>query len=101
MMRVRGKQVDLEDHAAAAWIIVHHVLQWRVGKEASVPILLAIDLNRRKTWRQRPAGHDMLDADRHLSAVEIGEIAGLDVDGADAQPHFLSCVDAIEIDEPF
>src|SRR5262249_29637417 len=91
----------LEDHPAAAWIVVHHELQRRVGEETPVPIQLTLNLDGRKTRRQRTASHDVLRADRHLPAVEISEIAGLDVNSANAQTDFLSSVDAIEIDESF
>ena len=100
MVPMRRKQVDLKDHPTAAWIIIHHVLQRGVGEESSVPILLAVDLDGWKTWRQRTAGHYVLGANPHLSTVEIGKVAGPNGDRADAQPHLVAGVDAIEIDEP-
>src|SRR5437899_2619101 len=63
---MRREYVDLKDHATAARRIVHHVLQRRVGKESSVPILFAVDLDWGKARRQRPAGHDVLGTDRDL-----------------------------------
>ena len=60
--------------------------------------MLAIDFDRRKARRQRPARHDMLGADRVRAGVEIDKIAGPDIDGARAEPRHPG-VEAIEIDE--
>src|SRR5271168_2155984 len=65
------KNIDLEDQATAARIIINYVLQWRVGEETSIPILFAINLDRRKARRQRPTGHDVFWANRDFFAVEI------------------------------
>src|SRR5690242_17081399 len=55
-----------------------------------------VDLNRRKTWRQSAAGHDMLGSDRVCRVVEINEIAGHDIDRTDTEAR-LARVDAVEI----
>ena len=57
------KQIDLEAETAAARKVVEHVLQRGVGNKSAVPVLLAIDLNRRKTRWQGSAGHHVLGAD--------------------------------------
>ena len=97
---MRREDVDLKDHTTAARRIIHHVLQRCVGKESSVPILFAVDLDRGKAGRQRAAGHDVLGTDRDLRAVEIGKVAGQHVDRTDAQPHVPRVVDPVEIDQP-
>src|SRR3546814_10028045 len=50
--------------------------------------------------RQRARGHDVLDADAGAAAVEVFEVAGVDVGGADGQPDLLVLVDAVEVDHP-
>src|SRR5262249_115696 len=54
----------------------------------------------RKAWRQRTAGHDMLRPDLMGSGVEIFEVAGPDIHGADTEPH-LARIQAIEIHHSF
>src|SRR5262245_57898481 len=94
------EQVDLKDQTATAWIIIHHVLQWRVGIESAVPILFAVDLNRWKGRRERAASHYMLGTDCDLLTVEIGKLRRPHVDRTDAQSHVFRTVDAIEIGIP-
>src|ERR1700722_3713254 len=81
---VRREDVDLKDQAAAPRIIVHHVREWRVGEQSSVPILFAIDLDRRKAGRYCPTRHNMLGTNCNFLAIEIVEVAGPYVDRADA-----------------
>ena len=81
----RGEQVDLEDHEVAPALLVEDVLQRRVRDEAAVPVGLALDLDRREARRQGAGGHDVLRADPVAPGVEVGEVAGADVDGADAE----------------
>src|SRR6516225_12488518 len=94
------EQVDLKDQTATAWIIIHHVLQWRVGIESAVPILLAVDLNWWKRGRERAASHNMLRTDCDLLTVEVGKPRGSHVDRTDAQSHVFRTVDTIEIGIP-
>ena len=94
------KQVDLERQPAKARDTFQHVLQRRVGDEAAIPVVFAIDLHCRKAGRQSAAGHDMLGPNGHLSVVEVREIAGAHIYGTDAKADFAG-VDAIELDQLF
>ena len=78
------KHVNLETQATATRIVIQNILQRCVGNEPAIPEALAIDLDRRKARRQGAAGHDMLGTNGDFFAVEIGEAAGLHIDGADA-----------------
>ena len=78
-------EVDLEGEGVAARLGIDHPLQRRIGNEAAVPILLAFDLYRRKTGRQRAAGHDVLWPDGVGRVIETDEVAGSDVDRACAE----------------
>src|SRR5262249_8147178 len=71
-------------------------LQGCVGDEAAIPIILAVDFGCGKTGRQRAAGNDVLGPDAMGRVVEIGEVTGSDVDGANAEPE-VTGIDAIEI----
>ena len=62
--------------------------QGRVGDQAAIPIVLAIDLDGGKAGRQRSARHDVLGPDRVGVAVEIDEIARPDVDRARAKARY-------------
>ena len=79
--------------------LVEHVVERRVRDEAAVPVMLAVDLDRRKSWRQCARGHDVLRADLLFRVVEIGEVAGAHVHRADAEAHVL-LVDEVEVDQP-
>src|ERR1700730_3592353 len=57
-------EIDLEGEGVLARLGIDHPLQGWIRNEAAVPILLALDLDRRKTGRQRAAGHDVLRPDR-------------------------------------
>jgi len=50
------EQVDLKAEATAAREAVEHALQWSIGHKPAVPILLAVDLHRRKPRWQGAAG---------------------------------------------
>src|SRR4029077_9024256 len=89
-MAIRRKYVDLKDQATSTRVIVHHVLQRRVGEKPAIPIPLAIDLDGREARGQRSAGHDVFGPDCDLLAVEIGKVAGAHVDRADAQSHLFA-----------
>ena len=92
-LAARAPQVDLEGQRVLARRGVEHPLQRRVGDDAAVPVILAVDLGRREARRQRAAGDDMRRADLVRGAVEIDEVAGPDVDCADAEAH-LARIDA-------
>ena len=93
---LRAEEIDLVDGEVVLVLHVEHVLQRRVGDEAAVPVPLALDLDRREAGRQGAGGHDVLRSDRLRHVVEIDEVAGLDVDGADAEPRLLR-VDQVEV----
>jgi NTE family protein len=61
-------------------------LQWVVsGDSRHVPIELAFNLDRGKTGRQRTRRENMLGPDGVGLGVEIGEVAGANVHGTDAE----------------
>src|SRR6266850_2739903 len=53
------KEVDLEYRPAALARLLEHIVEWCVGGKAAVPVVLAIDLDRRQSGRQRGARHDV------------------------------------------
>src|SRR5262249_38631246 len=87
-----------EDVLGKAKVILREPLQWCVGDQAAVPIILAFDLGRGKPRRQRSARHDVLGADGMCRSIEVHEIAGTHVYGPDAQPGFAG-IDTLEVDE--
>ena len=94
-----AEQIDLEDaHVLARAAMLEHVLERRVGDDPAVPIRLAVDLDRREARRERAARHDMVGADRLRLRVEILQIAGQHLHGADAQAH-VARVEQVEIDK--
>src|SRR3546814_21107753 len=62
------------------------VFERGVGDQAAVPVGLVADLHWCERRRQRARGHDVFDADADAAAVEVFEVAGVDVGGADGQP---------------
>jgi len=60
--------------------------------------VLAVDLHRRKAWRQGGAGHHMLRTDGGLIVVEKRKAAAAHVHGAYAETYCLG-IDAVEIDQ--
>src|SRR6266404_1968348 len=99
-----AEQIDLEDQKVVICFGVQHIIERRVGGDAAIPEMLAVDYDRRKARRQRAGRHDMFRPDPlaelpELEIVEIFEIAGGDADRADAEPRF-PVVDAVEIDQP-
>ena len=99
-----AEQVDLEDQQVVVGLVIQHVIERRVGGDAAVPIMLALDYDGGKARRQRAGRHDVLGADLlaeplELDIVEIAEIARGHADRADAEPG-LQVVDAVEIDQP-
>src|SRR5262245_56139543 len=58
------EQVDLKDAHILAWTApLKDVFERSVGDQSSIPIRLAVDLDRRKTRGKRATCHDMLRAD--------------------------------------
>src|SRR3546814_13476870 len=64
--------------------MIQNVLERRVGNKAAVPVMFAIDFDRRQSGWKRARRHDMIDGDPPLTAVEIDEIASADIDSAGA-----------------
>ena len=100
MLAARAPEVDLEGERVLPRAVVDDPLQRRVRDEAAVPIIFAFDLDGREAGRQRAARHHVLGADRVRRVVEIDEVAGANVDRADAEAHFAG-IDPVEVDEPF
>src|SRR5271165_6558932 len=86
------EHVDLEGQTASARIVIENVLQGRVRDEPAVPVVLAVDLNGRKTRRQRTARHDVLGSNGDFLAVKIGKAAGPHVYRPHAESHLLGVV---------
>src|SRR5262245_37860951 len=60
--------------------------------------MLTLDLDGRKSRRQRAAGNHVLGADRLCRVVETDEVAGAHVHRANAEAHFTR-IDAVEVDD--
>ena len=69
-----------------------------VRHETTVPPQPAINLDRRQPRRQRARCHDMPRVDLRVGRVEIMEIAALDIDRADRQPH-RAIIEQIPVDQ--
>jgi hypothetical protein len=83
-----AEQVDLEDQQVIH-DVVEHVVEWRVGGDAAIPKMFAVDFDRRKAGRQRAGSHDMFRTDflaqlLEGEIVEIGEVSRCHPDRADA-----------------
>ena len=99
MAALRAEEIDLEHQHALVAVHVEQMLERRVGEDAAVPVVLAVDIDGRKARRQGGARHDVLRPDAALLAVEVDRVALADVGGADAEAHVLG-VEQLEIDEP-
>ena len=93
-----GKEVDLEDQHVVAAAMGEQVLQWGVGDQAAIPIIMAADADHWQSRGQGAAGHHMLRRDLYLRIVEIREVGGGDIDGADREPD-LAAVYQVKIDQ--
>src|SRR5262245_57610353 len=91
-------EIDLEGERVSPRPAIEHPLQGRVGNEATIPIILAIDLGGRKAGWQRAAGDDMRRGDPMGGGIEIDEITGPHVDRADAQAR-AATIDTIKVNE--
>src|SRR3546814_3706090 len=78
--------------------MIQNVLERRVGNKAAVPVMFAIDFDRRQSGWKRARRHDMIDGDPPLTAVEIDEIASADIDSAGAVSD-RPFVQQVEVDE--
>ena len=87
-----------EDQRVAARVVVEDHLGRRVGEDAAVPVELAVDAHCREGRRQGARRHDVLDAERHVAAVEVLHLARAHVRGADRQAG-PAAVDEREVDE--
>ena len=95
----RAPEIHLKRERVLARALLDHPLQRRVRDEAAVPVEFAFDLHRRKAGRQRSARHHVLGPDRVRGVIEIDEIAGAHVHGADAEAH-PARIDPVEVDKP-
>jgi hypothetical protein len=99
-LAARAPQVNLKGERVASWLLVDHASQRRVRDETAVPVMLAFDLDRRKTRRQRSAGPHVFGPDGVRCRVEIDEITRPDIDRAGAEADRAG-IEAIEVDESF
>src|ERR1700682_3202204 len=99
----RTEQIDLKDQQVAPDSFIQHIIERRVGGDAAIPEMLALDDDRREARRQRGRRHDMLRPDLlaellELEIIEIFEVAGRYTHRTDAEPG-LQVVDTVEIDQ--
>src|SRR5208283_3972086 len=82
------------------WLGRKHPLQRRVGNEAAVPIMLALDFGGGKAGRQGAARYDMFHADIMRGVVEMDEVAGFHIHRADTETCDAG-IDEVEIHQAF
>lgn len=70
-------------HCTSPRLVLEHQVERRVGDQAAVPVMGAIDLDCRKAGGQGTARHDVLRDDVPVLAVEVAKIALLHIDRAD------------------
>src|SRR5260370_31167412 len=92
------EKVHLEDEMATARVILDHVLQRRIGYQATVPIVLSVHFPGGKAWRQSAARGDVLRPALGLRIIEVPEMASPDVYGAAPERSF-SGLHSVEIDK--
>ena len=83
-LAARAPEVDLKSQSVEMRLAFDDPVEWRVGDQAPIPVLLAFDLDGRETWRQRAARHDMVWSDHMRLGIEIDEVATSHVDRANA-----------------
>ncbi|HZZ66991.1 MAG TPA: hypothetical protein VFE18_02355 [Phenylobacterium sp.] len=93
-----AEQIDLVDVQVFQLRLVEDVFQRGVGDQSAVPVPLAIDLDGRQAGRQGAGGHDVRRPDLLVLVVEVGEVAGADVDRAYAEARRPG-VDPVEVDQ--
>src|SRR6516165_3180822 len=94
-----AKKVDLKGQRAVPWQRLQNVAQGRVRDQATIPVGLAIDLNRREARGQGTARHHVLRPNNLASTVEIDKVSRAYVHRANAEPGIAS-LDTIEVNEP-
>src|SRR5213075_3587600 len=87
----RAEQVDLEDQEVAGGLRIQYIIQRRVGRDATVPEMLAVNFDGRKARWQRARGHDMFRSNflaqlPEFEIIEVPEIAAGHAHRADAEP---------------
>ena len=92
-----GPEIDLKCQRVT-WLAGQHAGEGRVGDYAAIPVVLAVDFDGGESRRQSPGSHEMLRSQPAFGGVEIGQVAGADVDRADANAHFAR-VQPVEVDE--
>ncbi len=91
-----AEQVDLKHQRIDLVVLVQQMLQRRVGNDTAVPEMIGADFHHRERGRQRAAGHHVFGPDHFLLVVEIQEVAGEHVNGADREVD-LARIDQVEI----
>lgn len=94
-----AEEIDHHAEGIEPGSVVEHGVDGRVAHHAAIPVQLAVDLHRRERRGQGQAGQDVLHTDGFAGVVEIADLAGADVHGAETESG-LAGVDAIEVDEP-
>src|SRR5262245_7869680 len=100
-LTARAEEIHLHDQRADVRRIVDDIPQRRVRHEAAVPVMRAVDLDRRETRWQPTACHDVLRTEAAMLVVEIDRISSMHVDRAHAQADALLVVDPIEVNQLF
>src|SRR5438105_12928640 len=93
----RAPEIDLKSERVLARLAFEDPVQGRVRDESAIPVMLPVNLDRRKAGRERTAGHHMLGTDLVGRIVEIDEITRLDINRPQAQTH-LAGIDPVEVD---
>jgi hypothetical protein len=78
--------IDHEDKRVAPGIIIENRFGRGVRQNTAVPIILAINADGRKSWRQGGGRHDVFHSKGHLASVEIVHVAGAYVRRTDREP---------------
>src|SRR5450432_2901373 len=97
---MRAPDIHLKGKRVLPRSAVEHPLQWRVGNKTAIPVVFSLDFGSWETGRQRAAGDHMRRRDVVGRAVEVREIAGSHVHGADTEPHRAS-IEPIKIHQTF
>ena len=85
----RAPEINLENERVR-WPLLRHCdpKKGRIRHEPSIPVVLALDLDRRKGGRQRATRHYMLRLDDLGRRVEIDQVSAPHIDGAEAEAGF-------------
>src|SRR5262249_13321341 len=79
-----AKKIDLKGQRTVPWQRLQNVAQGRVRDQATIPVGLASDLNRREARRQSAARHHVLRPNNLVSTVEIDKVSRAYVHRANA-----------------